>query len=136
MVQPLSRVPDNERNEVSNVYTAQYETAELLELPGRDVRIYIGTDKSTCPVKSDHMTMGLTTVPAHSDMMPHTHFSEEEIIFILEGEGEVIVGGVCEPLKPLVAVKFPLGVEHQVRNTGSTEMRFVFMFNPVFTFGK
>ena len=66
MVQPLSRVPDNERNEVSNVYTTQYETAELLELPGRDVRIYIGTDKSTCPVKRESCFRG--TMPLKSCM--------------------------------------------------------------------
>ena len=118
------------------MYTTNYDTAELMRLPGRDVRVFIGTEKATCPVKSEHMTMGLTTVPARSDMTPHTHESEEEIIFVVEGEGEVVIGGVHEPLKSLTAAKFPVGVEHQVRNTGDIPMRFVFMFNPVFTFGR
>lgn len=118
------------------MYTTRYDTAELMQLPGRDVRVFIGTEKAMCPVKSDHMTMGLTTVPANSDMIPHTHENEEEIIFVIEGEGEVAIGGVTEPLKPYTSAKFPIGVEHQVRNTGDIPMRFVFMFNPTFSFGR
>lgn len=118
------------------MYTTSYQTADLMRLPGRDVRVYVGTDKSSAPVQSELLTVGLTTVPAHSDMTPHTHEKLEEIIFVIEGEGEVVIGGVRETLKPLVSAKFPIGVEHQVCNTGDGELRFVFMFNPVQTFGK
>lgn len=118
------------------MYTTNFESADLMRLPGRDVRVFIGTDRSCCPVKSDHITMGLTSVPARSNMTPHVHDDAEELIFVIEGEGEVVIGGVREPLKPFTAAKFPVGVEHQVCNTGDCEMRFVFMFNPPFGFGK
>jgi len=118
------------------MYTVKRDQAELMQLPKRDVRCFIGPDKMNTPVKSKHMTMGMTEVPAHVDMLPHLHDEEEEIIFIIEGTGEVTVGGVTETLEPFTAVKFPVTVEHQVRNTGDTVMKFVFMFNPPSTFGR
>ncbi|MDR0294156.1 MAG: cupin domain-containing protein [Oscillospiraceae bacterium] len=116
--------------------TVRKNQAELMKLPQRDVWCFIGTEKMDTPVKSDHITMGMTEVPARVDMIPHTHETEEEIVFIIEGTGEVTVGGVTEPLEPFTAVKFPVGVEHQVRNTGGGVMKFVFMFNPAFSFGR
>ena len=118
------------------MHTVKINQAELMQLPNRDVRCFIGTEKMDTPVKSDHITMGMTVVPANIDMIPHTHEAEEEIIFIIEGTGTVTVGGVTETLEPFTAVKFPIGVEHQVCNTGDTPMKFVFMFNPVFSFGR
>lgn len=118
------------------MYTVKKKQAELMKLPKRDVWCFIGTEKMDTPVKSNNITMGMTEVPAHVDMIPHMHETEEEIVFIIEGTGEVTVGGVTESLEPFTAVKFPVGVEHQVRNTGDTAMKFVFMFNPVFSFGR
>ena len=118
------------------MHTVKINEAELMRLPKRDVRCFIGGEKMNTPVKSDYMTMGMTEVPAETDMIPHTHEIEEEIIFIIEGIGEVTVGGVTETLEPYTAVKFPIGVEHQVRNTGNSAMKFVFMFSPVFNFGR
>ena len=118
------------------MYTVKMNEAELMRLPMRDVRCFIGGEKMDTPVKSDQITMGMTEVPGGTDMIPHTHAIEEEIIFVLEGTGEVIIGGVTEALEPFTAAKFPVGVEHQVRNTGDSMMRFVFMFNPVFSFGR
>ncbi len=116
--------------------TVKINEAELMNLPMRDVRVYIGTDKFTSPVKSENITMGMTVVPAKTDMIPHTHEIEEEIIFVIEGTGEVIIGGVKEKLEPFVAAKFPIGVEHQVLNNSDGDLKFVFMFNPVCSFGR
>ena len=118
------------------MYTVKIGQAELMRLPMRDVRCFIGGEKMETPVRSDRMTMGFTEVPAQTNMVPHIHDAEEEIIFITEGMGEVTVGGVTEMLEPYTAVKFPVGVEHQVRNTGTVDMKFVFMFSPAFSFGR
>jgi quercetin dioxygenase-like cupin family protein len=116
--------------------TVKFNEAEHMNLPKRDVRVFIGTKKFATDVKSDHFTMGLTVVEANTEMIPHTHETEEEIIFVIEGQGEVVIGGVNEKLEPFTAAKFPIGVEHQVKNTSNEPMKFVFMFNPVFNFGR
>jgi quercetin dioxygenase-like cupin family protein len=118
------------------MYTVKLNEAELLNLPKRDVRVFIGTEKIATEVKSDHFTMGLTVVEANTEMIPHTHATEEEIVFVIEGQGEVVIGGVAEKLEPFTAAKFPIGVEHQVKNTSGEPLKFVFMFNPVFSFGR
>jgi len=118
------------------MYTVKLNEAELMQLPKRDVRCYIGGEKMKTAVKSGTITMGMTEVPALSDMIPHSHETEEEIIFVLEGTGEVIIGGVTEQIEPYTAVKFPVGTLHQVRNTGDSLLRFVFMFDCEFSFGR
>ena len=116
--------------------TVKFTEAELLVLPKRDVRVFIGTNKINTNVKSERITTGLTQVPSKTDMIPHTHDNEEEIIFVIKGTGEVIIGGITEKLEPYTAAKFPIGVEHQVKNIGDSTLEFVFMFNPVFSFGR
>ena len=118
------------------MYTVKMSEAELMQLPKRDVRCFIGGEKMETPVKSGNLTIGMTEVPAHTDMIPHAHETEEEIIFVIAGTGEVIIGGVAEPIGPFTAVKFPVCLEHQVRNTGDETLRFVFVFDCVFSFGR
>ena len=117
------------------MYTVDKSKAKLLDLPGRDVRVFIGPNNKFTDVKSNHLTIGLTEVPPETSMTPHSHDDMEEIIFIIKGEGEVTVGDSTEPLKPLTAVKFPIGVSHVVNNTSKEVMQFVFCFNPTNDFG-
>ena len=115
-----------------NMYSVRLPEAKQLSLPGRDVKVFIGTDR----FDSDHMTVGLTEVAPQTDMTPHTHDDMEEIIFIIEGQGEAIVGDSVEKLEPLTAVKFPIGISHVVKNPSEVPLRFVFCFNPPNNFGK
>jgi quercetin dioxygenase-like cupin family protein len=113
------------------MYAVNLSESKLLNLPGRDVHVFVGTEK----IYSQRMTFGMTEVPALSSMTPHTHEDKEEIIFVLEGYGEVEVGGCLEKLEPYTAVLFPIGMSHMVRNLGPSPMKFVFAFNPVNDFG-
>lgn len=114
------------------MYSVRKSESKLLDLPGRDVRVFIGTEN----LDSDHMTVGLTEVAPETEMTPHTHDDMEEIIFIIEGQGEAIVGDSVEKLEPFTAVKFPIGLSHVVKNQSKEIMRFVFCFNPPNDFGK
>lgn len=113
------------------MYAVNKAHATVLDLPKRVVNVFIGGEA----YKSDQMTMGKTVVEPHTNMDPHVHENEEEIIFVIKGSGEAIVGGVIEKMEPDTAVVFPKGVEHVVHNTGDTQLEFVFMFHPTFNFG-
>lgn len=113
------------------MYSITKEKATVLDLPKRTVNVFVGAEA----YKSDKITMGKTIVEPHTDMDPHTHELEEEIVFVIKGSGEAIVGGVLEQMVPDTAVVFPVGVEHVVRNTGDAPLEFVFMFSPTFNFG-
>ena len=113
------------------MYSITEDKSTVLNLPKRTVKVFVGAEA----YKSDKITMGKTFVEPHTDMDPHTHETQEEIVFVIKGTGEAIVGGSREPMIPNTAVVFPAGVEHVVCNTGDTPMEFVFMFNPTFDFG-
>jgi mannose-6-phosphate isomerase-like protein (cupin superfamily) len=114
------------------MYSVKYSESKRLDLPGRDVRVFIGADK----VKSERMTVGLTEVPAHTAMTVHTHADMEEIIFVIQGFGKAIVGDSTERLEPNTAVIFPIGIPHQVFNESDVPLKFVFMFNPINDFSQ
>ncbi|RLB76397.1 MAG: hypothetical protein DRH15_12695 [Deltaproteobacteria bacterium] len=54
----------------------------------------------------------------------HSH-PYEHLVFVLEGEGEVLLGGAFRPLAPGDAVFVPPDGEHQFRNTGGGTLRFL-----------
>jgi uncharacterized cupin superfamily protein len=71
----------------------------------------------------------LTVVPPGKVQCPfHNHRAEEEMFFILEGEGELRFGDRRYPLRKHDVIACPTGgpeVAHQILNTGPTELRYL-----------
>ncbi len=67
---------------------------------------------------------GQTVRPAHS------HPDGEELIYVISGTGKVAVDGEVGELRPGTAVLFPRKSIHQVRNSGTEEMKVVCFFAP------
>lgn len=58
----------------------------------------------------------------------HTHFGEE-ISYVIEGEGELIVEGQpTKKLLPGVGFIVPNGAKHETKNTGTSVMKIVAVF--------
>ena len=57
----------------------------------------------------------------------HNH-DVEEAIFILEGNGEGVLGDANSKLEPGDTILAPPGVKHRINNTGAETMRFVFFY--------
>ena len=83
---------------------------------------------------SDHigareLGYNLTVVPPGKTQCPfHSHHGEEEMFFILEGEGELRFGAERYPIRAHDVIACPTGgaeVAHQIINTGSTTMRYL-----------
>jgi uncharacterized cupin superfamily protein len=83
---------------------------------------------------SDHigarnLGYNLTVLPPGKAQCPfHCHHGEEEMFFILEGEGELRFGDQRHPLRKHDVVACPTGgpeVAHQIINTGTTTMRYL-----------
>jgi mannose-6-phosphate isomerase-like protein (cupin superfamily) len=59
------------------------------------------------------------------------HFHRyDEVIYVLEGEGELHIDGEQAPLRPGSCVHLPKTLVHCLANTGSTEMRVLGVFRP------
>jgi quercetin dioxygenase-like cupin family protein len=59
----------------------------------------------------------------------HSH-SYDEIVYVLDGEGTLHLGGRETPLRPGSAMHLPPLVEHCLENTGKGSMRVLGVFHP------
>ena len=101
------------------VTVASLDNAETLKLPGRELQWLV--DSRTAG--SEQLGIAIMTCPARAVVRPmHKHPGVEEVILILEGEGEAWVDGELAPFKKGDAVLFPADSKHQVRNTGDSAL--------------
>jgi len=77
----------------------------------------------------------LTVLAPGSAQCPfHNHHGEEEMFFILEGEGELRFGDQRYPIRKHDVIACPTGgpeVAHQIINTGTEPMRYLALSNLV-----
>jgi quercetin dioxygenase-like cupin family protein len=100
---------------------------EALKLPGRDLRWVITKDN----VNAQHCTMCVIEVAPGQTVRPaHSHPNGEEVIYILQGSGRVMIDGIVEPVKQGCAVLFPQGSIHMLQNSGAAQMKVACFFAP------
>ena len=75
----------------------------------------------------------LTVLPPGKAQCPfHSHRNEEEMFFILEGEGELRFGDQRYAIRKHDVIACPTGgpeVAHQIINTGAADMRYLSLSN-------
>ena len=80
-------------------------------------------------IGAEKLDYNLTVVPPGKTQCPfHCHHGEEEMFFIIEGEGELRFGDQRYPLRAHDVIACPTGgpeVAHQIINTGRTTMRYL-----------
>ena len=103
------------------------KSVEAHDVPGRSLR-WVITNENT---NAQHCTMCVIEVhPGQAVRPAHSHPNGEEIIYILNGSGRVMIDGVVEPVKGGCAVLFPQGSIHMLQNTGTEEMKVACFFAP------
>jgi mannose-6-phosphate isomerase-like protein (cupin superfamily) len=59
------------------------------------------------------------------------HFHKyDEVVYVLEGEGELVIDGETAPLRAGTCVHLPAGLVHCLANTGPDEMQVLGVFRP------
>jgi uncharacterized cupin superfamily protein len=110
-----------------SVPTIHEDEVTGLDLPGRNLRWLLNAEI----LGANHMSVCLIKVPPGDKARPaHSHPNGEEAIYIITGEGRVLVDGEVSPVKAGSIVLFPQGKVHMVHNTGSTEMKVICFFAP------
>ncbi len=72
-----------------------------------------------------NQTLAEARLPAGGSTAPHHHVRTEEIYYILEGCGQMRVGGETASVGPGDAIAIPPGASHQISNTGDGPLRFL-----------
>lgn len=106
---------------------AALNSIPILDLPGRKLQWLVTPET----LGTRNLSMAVMDCPAGSVVRPlHSHTDTEEVIFILEGEGEALVDGEVAAFREGDAVFFPANSRHMVRNTGTTRLRTCSIFGP------
>jgi mannose-6-phosphate isomerase-like protein (cupin superfamily) len=99
-------------------------------LPGIDHQTLAGSDEGLSGLSLWRQTMapGCATPPHQHDC--------EEVVLVIEGHGELHIGGKVLPFGPDTTLALPPRVPHQIFNTGDTPLKTVAAFSssPVGTF--
>lgn len=102
-------------------------SVEALNLPGRDLRWIITKEN----VNAQHCTMCMIEVDPGETVRPaHSHPNGEEVIYLIQGSGRVMIDGIVEPVKQGSAVLFPRGSIHMLHNSGDVVMKVACFFAP------
>ncbi len=92
---------------------------EPQHLKGRDLRWMVTPET----IGAESLSIAIMNCFPRATVRPlHGHKDIEEVILILEGEGEAWVDGETATFKKGDAVLFPANSRHQVRNTGDVDL--------------
>ncbi len=103
------------------------DETEALGLPGRELRWLVAPDA----LQASHCSACVIRVAPGDKVRPaHSHPNGEEVIYIIQGSGRVLVGAEVQAVRGGSTVLFPQGVVHMLHNTGRDEMKVVCFFAP------
>jgi mannose-6-phosphate isomerase-like protein (cupin superfamily) len=82
------------------------------------------------PIQANHVAMGYVTLEPNGGQVPWHTQEQEEIYFVVDGDGEMCLGEERKPISGGQAVYIPCGVFHQLTNTGNTSMHMIYCYSP------
>ena len=104
-----------------------YEDIEGTEYPaGRRTRVLVGVDS---PLQSSQYVIGTAMVHPGGGVPEHEHETEETYL-IMSGTGVMIIDGEEVPIKADDVIYLPPMQKHELKNTGDTEMKTIFVYAP------
>jgi mannose-6-phosphate isomerase-like protein (cupin superfamily) len=113
--------------------TGHVTIADLAQIAGRRYpaqRLTQNLVGGASPIQATAFSLGHVTLDANGGQVPWHNQEQEEIYFIVEGNGEMCLGEERSSISAGQAVYIPSGVFHQLTNTGATPMRMIYCYGP------
>jgi mannose-6-phosphate isomerase-like protein (cupin superfamily) len=107
--------------------------ADLANIAGRTYPAHRLTQNlvgGASPIQAANFSLGHVTLDPNGGQVPWHNQDQEEIYFIVEGEGEMCLGNERTMVHAGQAVYIPPRVFHQLTNTGPTPMRMIYCYGP------
>ena len=117
---PAADGPDPERRKVTVRYADQ---PPLPASPNREFRYLVNQDAGCLDVTQFVGVIPPGRAPLHS----HTY---DEVVYVVEGEGVLHLGGRDTPLRPGSCIHLPPFAMHCLENVGAVPMRVLGVFHP------
>src|SRR5690606_17590417 len=80
------------------------------------------------PIPAKGFSMGYSILEPKGGQVPWHNQEQEEVYFIVQGEGEICVGEERSPIKAGQAVYMTPGIFHQLTNTGDEPMHMIYVY--------
>ena len=93
---------------------------------GRHTRVLVGEG---APITAKGFCMGQVTIFPGGQVPAHEH-AQEEVYYVLAGDGEIEIDGETRGIREGEAVYVPSGSPHNLRNPGKRDMTFIFVYSP------
>jgi uncharacterized cupin superfamily protein len=120
MSKPIINIADIEPQAMPASFMPKGQAAELFGLRMGEIATHIGAKK---------LGYNLTSIQPGKRAFPfHNHRVNEEMFFVLEGNGEVRIGTERHAIRQGDIIACPPGgpeVAHQIINTGDTELKYL-----------
>ena len=98
---------------------------ETIDLPGRALKWLIHPSQ----ILSDKCALNTVTIKSGETVKPaHSHPDAEEVIYVVSGEGKVMIDDEVHLIKAGSVVLFPQGSIHMVRNSGKSALKLMCFF--------
>jgi mannose-6-phosphate isomerase-like protein (cupin superfamily) len=82
------------------------------------------------PIQAANFSMGYVTLEPNGGQVPWHNQEQEEVYFVVNGRGEMCLGGERRELCTGQAVYIPSGVFHQLTNIDHTPLTFIYCYGP------
>jgi mannose-6-phosphate isomerase-like protein (cupin superfamily) len=107
--------------------------ADLAQIAGRTYPARRRTQNlvgGASPIQATHFSVGYVTLEPDGGQVPWHNQEQEEVYFIVEGEGEMCLGEERVELRTGQAAYIPPRVFHQLTNTGAAPLRMIYCYGP------
>jgi len=107
--------------------------ADLNEIEGRTYPARRRTQNlvgGASPISATNFSIGFVTLEPDGGQVPWHNQDQEEIYFVIEGQGEMCLGAERQSLSTGQAVFIPPGVFHQLTNVGETPLQMIYCYGP------
>ena len=108
--------------------------ADLNTIPGRTFparRLTRNLVGGASPIQAENFSLGVVVLEPNGGQVPWHNQEQEEIYYIVQGEGEMCLGEERQILDNSgQVVSIPSGVFHQLTNIGSTPLTMLYCYGP------
>ena len=108
-------------------------TADLADIEGRTYPARRRTQNlvgGPSPIQATAFSMGFVTLDPEGGQVPWHNQDQEEVYFVVDGQGEMCLGGERQELCSGQAVYIPPGVYHQLTNIGMSPLTMIYCYGP------
>lgn len=77
-----------------------------------------------------HSQIVAMSIPVGGDIGEEVHSNIDQILFIVDGDGEAIVNGASKKIEEHDVVFVPAGTRHNFKNTGDEELKLFTVYAP------